>query len=133
MWNENDFCDADSGFDYIFGVMNAIYGSRFVTHWQDVEPALVRQIWKEKLGVFLTYKPSMDFALKHLDADFPPSAIKFRDFCNLGPEIPRKPPSDLLLTKQKTQAEIDAGEKVKAEALAKLAALRKQFGGKNEN
>jgi hypothetical protein len=133
MWNENNFCDADTGFDYIFGVMNAIYGSRFVTHWQDVEPALVRQIWKEKLGVFLTYKPSMDFALKHLDADFPPSAIKFRDFCNFGPEIPRKPPSDLLLTKQKTQAEIDAGEKVKAEALAKLAALRKQFGGKNEN
>jgi len=26
MWNEKDFCDADSGFDYIFGMMNAIYG-----------------------------------------------------------------------------------------------------------
>ena len=43
MWNEHDFCDADSGFDYIFGMMNAIYGSRFITHWQDVDPTLVRE------------------------------------------------------------------------------------------
>jgi hypothetical protein len=130
MWNKQDFCDADTGFDYIFGVMNAIYGSRFVTHWQDIDPALVRQVWKEKLGIFLTYKPSMDFALRHLDGDFPPSAIKFREYCNLGPSIPREPPSTLLIIKQKTEAEIDAGEKIKAKALADLASLRKQFGEK---
>ena len=128
MWNKQDFCDADTGFDYIFGVMNAIYGSRFVTHWQDIDPALVRQVWKEKLGVFLTYKPSMDFALRHLDGDFPPSAIKFREYCNLGPSIPREPPSTLLIVKHKTQAEIDSGEKIRAKALADLAALKKQYG-----
>ena len=130
MWNETDFCDADSGFDYIFGVMNAIYGSRFVSHWQDVDPVLVRQIWKEQLGSFLTYKPSMDYAIKHLDGDFPPSAIKFREYCNLGPLIPRKPPTTHLIVKHKTQAEIDADEKIRAKALADLASLRKQFGEK---
>jgi hypothetical protein len=72
----------------------------------------------------------MDFALRHLDGDFPPSAIKFREYCNLGPSIPREPPSTLLIIKQKTEAEIDAGEKIKAKALADLASLRKQFGEK---
>jgi hypothetical protein len=132
MWNKQDFCDADTGFDYIFGVMNAIYGSRFVTHWQDIDPALVRQVWKEKLGIFLTYKPSMDFALRHLDGDFPPSAIKFREYCNLGPSIPREPPSTLLIAKHKTQAEIDSGEKIRAKALADLASLKKQYRGEHE-
>ena len=27
MWNANDFCDAESGFDYVFSKMNAIYGA----------------------------------------------------------------------------------------------------------
>lgn len=130
MWNENDFCDADTGFDYIFGVMNAIYGSRFVTHWQDVDPLLVRQIWKKQLGSFLTYKPSMDFALNHLDAEFPPSAIKFREFCNQGPSIPQKPIETTLITRQKTQAEIEASEKMRSEALAKMAELKKQYRSK---
>ena len=130
MWNETDFCDADSGFDYIFGVMNAIYGSRFVSHWQDVDPVLVRQIWKEQLGSFLTYKPSMDYAIKHLDGDFPPSAIKFRQYCNAGPEIPVKPL--VQIERKKTLHEQIEADRVKAEALAKLAELKKQWGGKSE-
>lgn len=129
MWNETDFCDADSGFDYIFGVMNAIYGSRFVSHWQDVDPVLVRQIWKEQLGSFLTYKPSMDYAIKHLDGDFPPSAIKFREYCNCGPSIPREPEKTLLIEKQKTEADWEQSEKIKNDALSKLAQLKKQWGG----
>jgi len=125
MWNQNDFCDADSGFDYIFGVMSATYGSRFTTHWQDVEPAMIRQVWKERLGRFLTYKPSLDYALSHLKGEFPPSAITFREYCNAGPNIPDKPV--VAITRQKTQAEIAEGERVKAEAIAKLAALRKSY------
>jgi hypothetical protein len=125
MWNQNDFCDADSGFDYIFGVMSATYGSRFTTHWQDVEPAMIRQVWKERLGRFLTYKPSLDYALSHLKCEFPPSAITFREYCNAGPNIPDKPV--VAITRQKTQAEIAEGERVKAEAIAKLAALRKSY------
>jgi len=130
MWNENDFCDPDSGFDYIFGMMNAIYGSRFITHWQDVDPNLVRQTWKQYVGRFLTYKPSLDFALGKLDKDFPPSAIAFRDMCNQGPSIPVKPPTELLIERKKTIHEQIESERIKAEALAKLAEMKKQYGGR---
>lgn len=125
MWNQNDFCDADSGFDYIFSTMNAIYGARFETNWQNVDAQIVRQVWKERLGRFLTYKPSLDYALNHLKGEFPPSAVTFREMCNAGPNIPDKPV--VAITRQKTQAEIAEGERVKAEALAKLAALRKSY------
>jgi hypothetical protein len=129
MWKASDFCDADSGFDYIFGYMNAIYGSRFISHWQDIDPGLVRQIWKEQLGVFLTYKPSLDHAIKHLDGDFPPSAIKFRDYCNSGPEIPAKPLP--RLERKPTLHEQIQTSKAKAEALAKFAEFKSQLQRKS--
>lgn len=123
---ETDFCDVDSGLDYIFGYMGAIYGASFNRHWEGMDAGLIRQVWKEQLGRFLTYKPSLDYAMKHLNGDFPPSAIKFREYCNAGPHIPSKPV--LQITRQKTQAEIEAAEKAKQEALKKLAELRKSFG-----
>ncbi len=129
MWKASDFCDADSGFDFIFGYMNAIYGSRFISHWQDIDPGLVRQIWKEQLGVFLTYKPSLDHAIKHLDGDFPPSAIKFRDYCNSGPEIPAKPLP--RLERKPTLHEQIQTSKAKAEALAKFAEFKSQLQRKS--
>ena len=125
MWNQNDFCDADSGFDYIFSTMNAIYGARFETNWQNVDAQIVRQVWKERLGRFLTYKPSLDYALNHLKGEFPPSAVTFREMCNAGPNIPDKPV--VAITRQKTQAEIEESERKKAEALQKLAELRKSY------
>jgi len=126
---ETDFCDADSGLDYIFGYMGAIYGASFNRHWEGMDAGLIRQVWKDQLGRFLTYKPSLDFAMKHLNGDFPPSAIKFRDYCNSGPDIPTKPL--VQITRQKTQAEIEASEKAKQEALKKLAELRRSFGEQN--
>lgn len=105
MWNQNDFCDADSGFEYIFSRMQAIYGARFATHWQMIDPQLVRQEWKNQLGRFLTYRPSMDYAISKLDGEFVPSAIKFRNLCNAGPEIPVKPV--LKIEKQLTQQQKD--------------------------
>lgn len=124
---ETDFCDVDSGLDYIFGYMGAIYGASFNRHWEGMDAGLIRQVWKEQLGRFLTYKPSLDYAMKHLNGDFPPSAIKFREYCNAGPHIPSKPV--VQITRQKTQAEIEATEKAKQEALKKLAELRRSFGG----
>jgi hypothetical protein len=91
MWNEKDFCDADSGFEYIFSRMQAIYGSRFASHWSGIDPQIVRHEWKHQLGRFLTYRPSMDYAISKLDGEFVPSAIKFRNLCNAGPDIPEKP------------------------------------------
>jgi dTDP-D-glucose 4,6-dehydratase len=58
---ESDFCSADDGLDYIFGKMGAIYGASFSRHWDGVDLRLVRDTWKEMLGVYATYKPTIDF------------------------------------------------------------------------
>ena len=88
---ETDFCTQDEGLDYIFARMMAIFGAPFNRHFDGIEPEIVRQEWKSQLGRFLTYRPSMDYAINQLDGDFIPSAIKFRKLCNAGPNIPVKP------------------------------------------
>lgn len=122
---ETDFCSPDDGLDYIFGRMMAIYGSSFARHFDGVDPGLVRQEWKKQLGTFLTYRPSMDFAIDSLDGDFVPSAIKFRNLCNAGPEIPVKPVPQI--TRQRTQAEIAATEAAKVKARAMLEELKAKY------
>lgn len=122
---ETDFCSPDDGLDYIFGRMMAIYGSSFARHFDGVDPGLVRQEWKKQLGTFLTYRPSMDFAIDSLDGDFVPSAIKFRNLCNAGPDIPVKPVPQI--TRQRTQAEIAATEAAKAKARAMLEELKAKY------
>ena len=78
----------DDGLDYIFARMGAIYGASFNRHWEGMDVDFVREEWKRHLGRFLTYKPSLDYAIARLDGNFPPSAIKFREFCNSGPNVP---------------------------------------------
>jgi len=126
-YSETDFCTPDQGLDYIFGRMMAIFGATFNRHFDGIDPGFVRQEWKKQLGTFLTYRPSMDFAIEKLDGEFVPSAIKFRNLCNAGPEIPRKPV--VSIEKQLTQREKDEIERNKQTALAKLAELRKQYKG----
>lgn len=88
-YSEADFVDADAGLDYVFVMLGGIYGQAFNRNWDGMDLPVVRQIWKDQIGVFLTYKPSLDYAFGRLSGDFPPSAIKFREFCNAGPAIPR--------------------------------------------
>ena len=130
MWNPNDFCDPDSGFDYIFSRLSAIYGSAFTNHWRDIDPAMIRQEWKFQLGNFITYRPTMDYAISMLDGERIPNAIKFRKLCNDAPAIPAKPAPQI--TKQKTQAEIAEIERNKAIALEKLRQLGYEFGQSNK-
>ena len=68
----------------------------------------------------------MDFAISKLNEDFVPSAIKFRNLCNQGPDIPTKPM--VQIERKKTLHEQIEAERVKKEALTKLAELRKQWG-----
>lgn len=107
--------------------MMAIFGATFSRHFDGIDAGLVRQEWQKQLGSFLTYRPSMDFAIEKLDGEFVPSAIKFRNLCNAGPEIPRKPV--VAIEKQLTQKEKDEIERNKKIALAKLAELRRQYKG----
>jgi len=126
-YSETDFCKPEEGLDYIFGRMMAIFGSTFSRHFDGIDAGLVRQEWQKQLGSFLTYRPSMDFAIEKLDGEFVPSAIKFRNLCNAGPEIPKKPV--VAIEKQLTQKEKDEIERNKKIALAKLAELRRQYKG----
>jgi hypothetical protein len=127
-YSEADFCTQEDGLDYIFAVMGATYGAAFNRHFEGIDLDLVRTVWANALGGFLTYKPSLRHAIRLLPPDFPPSAVKFRDFCNAGPHIPVKPV--LKIERQPTLHERMAKEKAKHEALAKLAELRKQMGYK---
>lgn len=124
-YSETDFCTPDQGLDYIFGRMMAIFGATFNRHFDGIEPNLVRQEWRKQIGVFLTYRPSMDYAIDNLEGEFVPSAIKFRNLCIDGPRIPSKPV--IAIEKQLTQREKDELERNKQTALAKLAELRKQY------
>lgn len=124
-YSETDFCQPEEGLDYIFGYMSAIYGASFTRHWERVDPNLVRQVWAKELGRFLTYKPSLEYALSHLPPNMPPSAIAFRNTCNSGPAIPIKPV--VMIEKQQTQYEKVRSEIAKSEALQKLKELKEQM------
>ena len=103
----------------------AIFGAPFNRHFDGLDPDFVRQEWKNQLGRFLTYRPSMDFAIAKLDGEFIPSAIKFRNLCNAGPEIPVKPMAQI--ERKKTLHEQIEADRVKAEGLARLAELKKNW------
>ena len=112
-----NFLDPDEGLDYIFARMSAIFGAAFTRHWDGIEPVLIRQEWKRQLGNFLTYLPTLDYAIDRLSPDFVPSAIKFREFCNAGPAIPR---GDLQIEYNPTPVDPE----VVREAKKRLAELR---------
>jgi hypothetical protein len=82
----------------------------------------VMNVWKEMIGNYLIYRPILDFALNNLDPKgFVTTPMAFKELCSQAGRIPVKP--ERTLTHQKTQAEIDAGAKMKEEAMAKI----KQF------
>jgi hypothetical protein len=116
----NNDCTQDEGLDYIFGRMSAIYGAAFLRHWEGVDLELVRQEWKQQLGRFLTYRPSMDYAIDRLKGEFPPSAITFREYCNAGPNIPR---DELQITHDPKPVDPE----VVAEARRKLKEMRAKW------
>lgn len=122
---ETDFCQPEEGLDYIFGYMSAVYGASFTRHWENVDPELVRSVWQKELGKFLTYKPSLEYAIAQLPVNMPPSALAFKKACNAGPEIPVKPV--LRIERQPTQYEKARTEMLKSEALAKLKELQRDM------
>jgi len=118
----SNYCNADAGFDYIFGRMNAIYGNDFARKWEGIDANLIRSEWMQTLGKFLTYKPSMDYALENLPPDRPPSSLQFRKICQGGPNVPI--PDAVQLANNPT---VKYTEEQKRKALADLAELRNSF------
>jgi hypothetical protein len=119
----NKSCTEAEGLDYIFAYMGAVYGAAFSRHWDGSDPTTVRAVWEEIVGVHLTNKPIMDYALSNLPDDFPPSAIAFRNLCIDGVRKNKKIERDPALL----QIEEDRKKAVppSLETLAKLAELRK--------
>ena len=121
-YSANDFCSNENGIKYLFARMGAIYGAQFTRHWEGVDQGITRQTWGEILGRYATYKPSMDFALKHM-GKFVPSAIEFKELCSQGPRIPDEPHTQI--EKQPTMEERVAVAKAKGEAIAKIKEFTK--------
>ena len=105
--------------------MNGIYGSLFANQWREVDPDVVRQTWKEECGFGLTYRPKMDYALKNMNPDRPPSALAFAKLLIDGPQIPVKPLP--VITRQPTIHEQIATQEAKAIALEKLRKLSEEM------
>lgn len=125
-YSEQDFCRAEDGVKYIFAQLGASYGASFSRHWAGLNLDMVRQTWITQLGRYATYRPSMDFALANMNAEFVPSLPAFKSLCEQGPRIPDKPHS--LIEKQYTTDEKIALAKAKAEAMEKLKAFTGNFG-----
>ena len=101
-------------------------------HWDGVDINLVRQTWMEILGRHATYRPIMDWALTHMNPDYPPSALAFKDLCTkMRMRIPDKP--NTIITKQLTEAEKQVIANNKELALQKMAEFSKAFKQKNVN
>jgi hypothetical protein len=96
---ESDFASKDEGLDYLFARLTGIYGAAFSRHWEGLDVDVIRDTWKEVIGRFLTYKPSLDFAVKHGNPDFVPSALAIKQLCEQGPRIPVKPETTLTYTR----------------------------------
>lgn len=69
----------DNWIDALFARLTGLYGNRFTNMWTGIDANLVRTTWAGELaGV----RPeSIKYALEHLPAEFPPSALQFKALC----------------------------------------------------
>ena len=67
----------------------------------------------------------MDYALRNMNPDRPPSALAFAKLLLDGPRIPDKPNS--MIGHQKTEAEIQEEERRRKEAIAKFKQFSEQL------
>lgn len=117
-------CTEDEGLDYVFGYMAAVYGAAFTRNWDGVDPSLVRAVWRDQLGRFLTYRPSLDHALRNMHGEFPPSAIAFRELCNKGPAVPRPGQQQLAY-----DPSVKISDEAKRRGLEALERLQRKWKG----
>ena len=126
-YKESDFFSADDGIKYVFKMFSIIYGNKIANHWGDMKITAVMQVWKGMIGNYLTYRPSLDFALKNLDSKgFITNPMAFKDLCSQAGRIPDKPHS--MITKQLTEDERLEQVRKKEEALNQIAKFTKGFG-----
>jgi hypothetical protein len=118
-YKESDFMSQEDGIKYVFNMFSIIYGSKITTHWGGMNVQNVMDVWKGMIGNYLTYRPTLDFAIQNLDSKgFVTNPMAFKELCSQAGRIPIKP--ERTITHQKTQKEIDEAIKAKEEALVKI-------------
>lgn len=128
-YKENDFCTPEEGIQYVFKAFSIIYGTRFASHWENMSMAAVMATWRDMIGNYLTYRPTLDFALKNLDTKgFVTTPMAFKELCSQAGRIPVKP--ERTITHQKTQEEIGRDAENKELARKKLSDFMKKVGAK---
>lgn len=86
----------------IFARLLGIYGRQFSDKFSrmvgnvDAGMENAKQVWSEELAGFGDQPEAIAYALKNLDPEFPPSAVKFRELCRMAPRkeapaLPYKP------------------------------------------
>lgn len=126
-YKDSDFCTQEEGIQYLFKMFSIIYGARIATHWGEMKPSAVMEVWKNMIGNYLTYRPIIDFAIKNLDPNgFVTTPMAFVELCKQAGRIPVKP--ERTITHQPTQAEIEQNAKAKEEAILLLRQWAKKVG-----
>lgn len=77
----------------IFTRMTGVYGSRFRSMWDGIDPHLINKTWATELAGFSDKPDAIKYALEHLPADMPPTALAFRKICNMAPDNTRALPA----------------------------------------
>lgn len=126
-YKESDFCTQDEGIKYVFKMFSIIYGSKITNHWGGMNVNVVMDTWKNMIGNYLTYRPTLDFALNNLDpSGFVTNPMAFKALCSQAGRIPVKP--EATLTHQKLASEIIESSIAAEEARAKLKQFLGGFG-----
>ena len=82
--------------DALFARLTGLYGNRFTNMWTGIDAHLVRTTWATELAGI---RPdSIKYALEHLPAEFPPSALQFKALCL------QKPAADAPILTNETPA-----------------------------
>ena len=126
-YKESDFCTEDEGIKYVFKMFSIIYGSKITNHWGGMNVNVVMDTWKNMIGKYLTYRPTLDFAINNLDPKgFVTNPMAFKELCAQAGRIPVKP--EATLTHQKLASEVIASTQAAEEARAKLKPFLQGFG-----
>jgi hypothetical protein len=70
----------------LFSRLTVRYGEAFFRQYAGIDPAVVQADWAQVLDGASGH--SIEYALRNLPSDWPPTALKFRDLCRQAPAKP---------------------------------------------
>lgn len=74
----------DNWIDALFARLTGLYGNRFTNMWANIDATLIRKTWATELAGIPP--AGIKYALEHLPAEFPPTALQFKQICCMRPD-----------------------------------------------